>query len=107
MTDLTYLSEYVLNEIYNTPEYKEYEAELSLLKADPTLYERVTEFREKNFLLQQSDAEDMLDHMDALTNEYEDVINIELVNDFMEAEVALCKMIQNFNRNMIDGLKFE
>ena len=71
------------------------------------MYKRVTEYREKNFALQQSDSEDLLDLLDALTNEYEDVINIELASDFIEAEVALCRLVQNFNKDIIAGLNFE
>ena len=107
MTDLSALCDHVLKEICNTEEYITYEKNLQKLKKDPSLYERVNEFRTKNFMLQQSDSEDLLDMLDALTNEYEDVINIELVNDFMEAEVALCKMVQEFYRKLIDGLEFE
>lgn len=107
MTDLTYLSDSVLKAIYDTSEYKEYQSLLGQVKQDPVLYARVNEFREKNFMLQQSDSEDLLDMMDALTNEYEDVINIELVNEFLEAEIAFCRMIQDFNHKLIDGLEFD
>ena len=107
MTDLSYLSEEVLKAVYDTIEYKDYRALLEKVKEDPVLYARVNEFREKNFLLQQSDSEDLLDMMDALTNEYEDVINIELVNEFLEAEIAFMRMMQDFNHKLIDGLEFD
>ncbi|MBQ3890656.1 MAG: YlbF family regulator [Lachnospiraceae bacterium] len=107
MTDLTALCSHVVSEICQTPEYRQYEETLKQLKKDEPLYKRVTEYREKNFALQQSDSEDLLDLLDALTNEYEDVINIELASDFIEAEVALCRLVQNFNKDIIAGLNFE
>ena len=107
MTDLSSLCSQVVGEICSTPEYKKYEETLSKLKTDEHLYKRVTEYREKNFFLQQSDSEDLMDMLDALTNEYEDVINIELASEFIEAEVALCRLIQNFQKDVIAGLNFE
>lgn len=107
MTDLTFLCDEVIAKLCDTAEYKEYMSLLSRIKEDAGLYERLTEFREKNFMLQQSDSEDLFDMLDALTNEYEDVINIELASDFFEAEAAFCKMIQDFNYKLVEGLKFE
>ncbi len=107
MTDLTDLTNYVIKTIYNTEEYCRYRQLLEKVKQDEPLYQRVNELREKNFRLQQEDSENLLDMMDALTNEYEDVINIELVSDFLEAEVSLCRMIQTFNYMLVEGLNFD
>lgn len=106
MTDLSALSNQVLETIKGTEEYKNYKALLAEIKKNPAIYDRVNELREKNFMLQQSDSEDILDMMDALTNEYEDVINSELASEFLGAEVALCRLIQEFNRSLTDGLEF-
>ena len=107
MTDITELSNQVINTIHETDEYIAYIETRNELRKDPALYERVNEFRAKNFLLQQADSDDLLDMMDALTNEYEDVINIELVSEFITAEVALCRLVQEFNHRLIDGLDFD
>ena len=61
MTDLTALCSHVVSAICQTPEYRQYEETLKQLKKDEPLYKRVTEYREKNFALQQSDSEDLLD----------------------------------------------
>lgn len=107
MTDLSELNRTVLESIKQTEEYRVYLYKLKELKNDENLYIRVNEMREKNFLLQQANSEEVYDLMDALTNEYEDVINIELVSEFLEAEAALCRLIQNFNRELIEGLEFD
>ena len=77
------------------------------LREDPELYKRVDAMRDKNFMIQQGDAGDPYDMMDALTNEYEGVINNESVSEFINAEIALCKMIHEFNRNVTAGLEIE
>lgn len=107
MTDLTRLSQEVSDTIRNTNEYREYESLLREIKKDPVLYEKVTAMRERNFRIQQNESGDAFELMDALTNEYEDVINIELVSEFMQAEVALCDLVRNFNLELVEGLEFD
>ena len=107
MTDLTGLSNQVSESIRNTPEYEEFHRLLVKLREDPELYRRVDEMRDKNFMIQQGDVGDPYDMMDALTNEYEGVINNESVSEFIKAEIALCKMIHEFNRNVTAGLEIE
>lgn len=107
MTDLTFLCDEVIAKLCDTAEYKEYMSLLSRIKEDAGLYERLTEFREKNFMLQQSDSEDLFDMLDALTNEYEDVINIKLVSEFMEAEAGFCRVMQTFIDAVTMGLEFD
>lgn len=107
MTDLSALANQVLETIKNTEEYKRYRELLEEIKKDPVIYDRVNELREKNFMIQQSESDDILDMLDALTNEYEDVINMELASEFLSAEVALCRLVQDFNRILVDGLEFD
>lgn len=107
MTDLSRLSQEVSDTIKGTAEYLEYERLLNEIKKDQALFEKVTAIRERNFQIQQNESEDAYELMDALTNEYEDVINIELVSEFIEAEVALCNLVRNFNLELVEGLEFD
>ena len=107
MTDLTGLSNQVSEAIRNTPEYAEFTRLLSQLKQNPELYRQVDEMRDKNFMIHQGEVGDPYDMMDALTNEYEGVINNVSVSEFIQAEIALCKMIHEFNRNVTEGLEIE
>lgn len=110
MTDIGYLVQYVLERLSETPEYIAYKETLAKLKDNPDLYRKVNELREKNFRLTENEdivSEDLLELSDALTNEYEDVINTELVREFMEAEAAFCRMMQDFNLSLTEGLEFD
>ena len=107
MTDLTELSNRVVEAFRSTPEYAEFTRLLNKLREDPELYRRVDEMRDKNFQIQQGDNGNPYDMMDALTNEYEDVINNKSVGEFINAEVALCRMIHDFNRKVTAGLEIE
>lgn len=107
MTDLSLATRNVIRVLCDTEEYKNYREKLDTLRKYPELLERANELRKKNFLIQKEAGEEILDMMDALTNEYEDVINNELVSDFMEAEVALAKLLQDFTSSVIEGLDFD
>ena len=109
MTDLSNLIINVINVIKETEEYMEYRDSLSALRSDPSLYARVNEMREKNFEIHQSnsDSEELMDLMDALTNEYEDVITNESVGRFLEAEADICKLFQDFYIKVTEGLDFD
>ena len=108
MTDLTELEQHVLQVLRDTPEYRDYSRTLKELQKNPELYQRVNEMREKNFIISQKEEdEDIMDLMDALTNEFEDVIGMSVVTEFMEAEAAFVKMIQDFTNTVTYGLEFD
>lgn len=107
MVDITALAGSVVEEIKATDEYKEFQRLLLKVKEDPALYNRLNELRRRNFNIQMSDSDDALDMMDALTNEFEDVINMELATEFLEAEAAFCGLMQEFYSTVTDGLEFD
>ncbi len=107
MTDLTNLEKTVIDAIRETEEYKNYIAISAVVKKDPALYARLMELREKNFSIQQSNEEDLMDLMDALTNEYEDVINNATVSDYLSFEAEYCRLVQGFMHELTEGLEFD
>lgn len=106
MTKLEALSAEVTEALRDTEEYKRYHRILAELKANPDLYRRVSELREQNYVRQTSGNEDMLDIMESLTNEYRDVINIGIVEDFLQAEATFCRVVRHFTERVIQGLEF-
>lgn len=107
MTDISYLSNQVLDVIKATPEYLEYSRVLAELQKDSALYARVNEMREKNFNIQFASKEDLMALTDALTCEYEDVIGIAIVKEFIDAEAAFCRLMQIFFNEVTSGLEFD
>lgn len=88
--------------------YLEYEKQLQKVKEDEGLYAKVNEFRKKNYELQLLEpAEDMLERVENFEQEYEAVIAIPLVSDFLRAELAFCRMMQNVNLCIAQELNFE
>ena len=91
----------------DTDIYKEYRSALEELNKDPDLKRRVDDFRQRNYNFQQSEDIDL--------NEY-DQFRSEVVgfraaepraDAFYDAEIALCRLIQENNFRIVDALDFE
>lgn len=92
-----------------TPDaYREYLYQREKIKKQPEIYEKVNEFRQRNFDLQnETDSEDMLDRMEAFEREYEKFRENPLVDDFLQAELAFCRMMQEVYVLLADEIDFE
>lgn len=88
--------------------YQEYLEAKENIKKDPELYSQVNEFRMKNFDLQHNTSEEnLMDALDAFEEEYEDFRANPLVDAFLSAELALCRMLQDIYEQITDELNFE
>ncbi|MBD5477511.1 MAG: YlbF family regulator [Lachnospiraceae bacterium] len=94
--------------IQETDTYKEYYNQREKLKKQPELYDKVNEFRQKNFDLQnESDSEDLFDRMEAFDQEYAKFRENPLVDDFLRAELAFCRMMQDVEILLAAEIDFE
>lgn len=88
--------------------YKEYFYQRERIKKQPELYDKVNEYRQKNFDLQnETDSEDMLDRMEAFEQEYAEFRENPLVEDFLSAELAFCRLMQGINVLLTAEIDFE
>lgn len=79
-------------EVHNYPE-KEY---------------RLHELRRKKYFLQNSREQlDLFTEEDRLEQEYADVYKDPLLREYLAAEVAVCRIIQQVNKELIGCLDFE
>ena len=70
--------------------------------------ERIDEYRIRNFELQNSAyAEDLLDKMEAFEREYEKFRENPLVEGFLDAELAFCRMMQEIEVKLTEAVDFE
>ena len=87
-------------------EYKDYMRALAAVKEVPGLKAQVDEYRKNNFLLQNSENTSF----DAIENfelEYAELRENPLVEDFLTAELAFCRMMQYNNSLILEALHFE
>lgn len=99
---------YFVEEIRKSDIYKEYNLQKEKLKKQPELFAKVGEFRQKNFALQTStQGDELFERLDAFEKEYEEFRANPLVDDFLRAELAFCRMIQEVNVWITAELDFE
>ena len=88
--------------------YREYLDQREKIKKQPELYDKVNEFRQRNFDLQNEyDSEDLFDRMEAFEQEYMKFRENPLVEDFLRAELAFCRMMQEVNILITAEIDFE
>ena len=72
------------------------------------MYDKVNEYRRKNFELQNTaDSDALFDRMEAFEKEYEKFRENPLVDDFLRAELAFCRMMQDINIRITEAMHFE
>lgn len=97
-----------VKEIMKSDIYGEYDFQKKKLKKQPELFEMVQEFRKKNYALQTgSQGEELMEQLEKFEKEYETLREIPLVDDFLRAELAFCRMMQEVNVRITAELDFE
>ena len=87
---------------------KEYYYQLERLKRNPELYEKVNEFRKRNYEIQNtSQVDELFDKMDAFEKEYEKFRENPVVDDFLRAELAFCRLMQEIYTYITGELDFQ
>ena len=94
--------------IQESDTYKEYLYQREKIKKQPELYDKVNEYREKRFELQiKSDSDDLMDIMEAFEQEYAKFLENPMVEDFLRAETAFCRMMLGINVLLTSQIDFE
>ena len=79
--------------------YREYRRQSEKVDNTGDMREKIDEYRVRNFELQNSvQTEDLLDKLDAFEREYE---------EFLDAELAFCRMMQEIDVKLAEAMDFE
>lgn len=88
--------------------YREYRRQSEKVDNTGDMREKIDEYRVRNFELQNSvQTEDLLDKMDAFEREYEKFREDPLVEEFLDAELAFCRMMQEIDVKLAEAMDFE
>ncbi len=88
--------------------YRNYCCQLNRIKEQPELYGKVNEFRKKNFDIQNSEPpESVMERLEDLEREYAWLRENVLVEDFLQAELAFCRMMQELDALIVRELDFQ
>ena len=88
--------------------YREYRRQSEKVDNTGDMREKIDEYRVRNFELQNSvQTEDLLDKLDACEREYEKFREDPLVEEFLDAELAFCRMMQEIDVKLAEAMDFE
>ena len=96
----------LLNAILNSDVYLEYKKCLDNVKQYPDLKKQIDEFRLRTYELQQS-PDYAFDKMEQFQREYQSFRENPLVSDFLSAELAFCRMVQDIECRLVEHIDFE
>ena len=106
MSDIDNTVDQLISAVKESEVYNKYVQQLSEVKKNPELKRQIDEFRSRNFELQNS--EDLaFDKMEAFEQEYANFREIPLVSEFLAAELAFCRMMQEITLRITDAMQFE
>lgn len=107
MNEINALMSEVTRKLPMTKEYNQYKNLLDRLKTQPDLYRRVGEFRRRSVAMQMEDTGNAIHANNALQNEFLDLQNNSLVNDFFIAEHQYCRMIRELQEQFLESAMIE
>lgn len=88
--------------------YAEYEKAREELNRDPQLKQRVDEFRSLNFTLQNtSENIDFYSEIEKLEQQSRQLRKNPAADDFLEKELALCRMVQRVGEGLVSVIDIE
>lgn len=100
--------ELLVDAIQSSDIYAEYRRQSELVDQSGELRAKINEYRAKTFALQNSEqTEDLLDRMEAHEREYEKFRETPLVDEYLNAELAFCRMIQEIEVRLAEAVDFE
>lgn len=106
MSNIDYAVQQLKLAILDSDEYKEYDEARKKVREFPDLKEKMDQFRQRNYELQQL-GDCSLDEVWKLEEEYKEVLENPCVDEFLTAELAFCRMMQQANYALFAEIQFE
>ncbi len=93
--------------ILNSEEYQKYDKYRRLLNENPQLKEKVNEFRAANMRMRLDSSCMDRGRVHEMSMIYSDILAHNVVKEFLNSELILCKMMQKVNIMLIAELELE
>lgn len=98
----------LLASIKESAEYIEFEKQKEILSQNPDLKKRVDAFRAKNYRIQsQCSSDQLFEVVEQMGKESAELRRLPLVNAYLDAELALCKMMQKICVKLAEGIDMD
>lgn len=106
MNNLDIAVEQLIAAVLDTHEYREYSVQCDKVKQHPELKAQIDEFRKQNYQMQIS-QDNAFEKIEQFEKKYADFRENPLVSDFLAAELAFCRMMQDVNIRVTEAIHFE
>lgn len=94
--------------LQESKEYQDYQKMRARLHEDPEKERQVNEFRKRSYLLQNSgESVDLFSEIERLQQESAPLRAQTDVNEYLAAELALCRMVQHINYRLMQEIDFD
>ncbi len=97
----------LIEAVKNSPEYKEYQRIRELVHQEPEKEKAINEFRRRNFELHKCRNVDLYAEMNRLEGEFAPLRAQPYVNEYLAAELAVCRMVQRINFSLMREIEFD
>lgn len=97
----------LLNSIQKSDVYRTYKKQEAILEKNPELVSRVQHFRSDNFRLQNEERGNLLQDAEQLARESAELRRNPEVNAYLDAELALYRMMQQICKTLTDGIEIK
>ncbi|MFP3153000.1 YlbF family regulator [Lachnospiraceae bacterium ZAX-1] len=100
--------EQLIDAVKNSEEYKAYQKVKARLSKEPDKERALHQFRKKNYILQsKGNKADLFEEVDFLSWDFEELRVQPTVEEYLAAELAFCRMVQDINRKFSGSLDFD
>lgn len=86
--------------------YRDYLTQLERVKQQPGLKEQIDDYRARNYEMQ-TGGDAAFEKIAQFEREYEEFRENPYVSDFLAAELAFCRMMQDINLRITEAMNFE
>lgn len=94
--------------LQTSPEYGRYQEIRRKIREYPQLEEAVHAFRKKNYEAQNfMEGGNLYNRMEELERESEQLRKDPLIDEYLKAELALCRLFQNINWTIVRNIDFD
>lgn len=108
MSNIDYYVNRVIEEIKSESVYRQYTTSLEKLNANPEIKRQVDELRRLNYQAQvKNDDTDSYDTIDDIDDKINELSGIPEVNQFLEAEAALCRLLQDISVRVHEAIHLD
>ncbi len=107
MNDVEEQMQALVHAIENSDVYTAYVEQKNKVMEHPEVRDRINEYRSRNYRLQHTEGIDLFYELEALENEYRDFLNEEMVQKYLDRELAVCRLMQKVSRELVAAIDLD